>query len=298
MCATLVAMNLAPLEAPHGYAPLTPDEWVTRWGLYDYGAYAGDDKDVIRQMPGHAALHHRFIQANPRALVNAVVLDVDHPQAVFKALERPRNHPDPSWVIETTNGAHVGWWLAEPVTRTDVAREKPLRLLARIQQGLAKELDADPNYTGFITRSPVYPALKTGDVLWGSKRSYELNELRTPSIPRQLARKPANIQGDLGRNCCLFEQGRHHAYAIYRHQGYPGYNALLPAVTSILIDLNSQFPTPLPLTEVKQIANSIATWTAKHHTKQNFTSIQRTRGRRSAKARQSNRDEQLRTALK
>ena len=280
-------MNIAPLEAPHGYATLTPHEWVNRWGLYDYGAYAGDAKNAIRQMPGNAALNHRFVQANPRALVNAVVLDVDHPTAVMKALERPREHPDPSWVVETPRGAHVGWWLAEPVTRTDVAREKPLRLLARIQQGLAKELGADPNYTGFITRSPVYPALRPGDVLWGSTRSYELSELRTPSMPRQLARKPSNIVGDLGRNCCLFEQGRHHAYAIYRHQGYPGYNALLPAVTSILLDLNTEFQTPLPHIEVRHIATSIAKWTAERHTRQDFTNIQRKRGQRSAISRRS-----------
>lgn len=281
----------------------TAEKWRTRWGLLEHGAHAGDTKATIRHEYGPTAIQKRFVQTNPRAMVAAVVVDIDRPSAVMDALARPHEHPAPSWVIETDRGAHVGWWLADPVTRTDAAHEKPLRYLARVQEGLRRSLDADPAYSGFITRNPTFAGLIPGDVIWGTDRQFQLRDMRTGAMPKQLARKPQNVSGDLGRNCALFQSGRHEAYRLNRQMDYPGADGLYRAMISHLLDLNGQMggPGPLPLAEVRSIASSIATWTSQHHSAETFREIQTKRGhkggRESGETRRANR-ENIRTSLK
>lgn len=265
------------------------DLWATRWGLLDASAYAGDRKDSCHPMTGAAALQRRFIQTNPRRMLNALVVDVDRPSAIMDTLERPHEHPDPSWVIETNRGAHVGWWLRDPVCRSDYAQEKPLRYAARVQEGLVRVLKADPAFTGFITRNPVFPGLSAGEVIWGTENTYTLADLRTSAMPRQLPKKIANIRSDLGRNCALFEHARHEVYRLNRIMGYPTATALYHASLSHLLDVNGTISTtvggPLPLPEVRSMARSMAKWTTCNHTPEQFTTIQSTRGQRSAEKR-------------
>lgn len=259
------------------------DEWADRWGLLDAGAYAGAAKDTVRRMPGTAAIQQRFIQANPNRMMNALVVDIDRPSAVMDALERPHEHPDPSWVIETNRGAHVGWWLSDPVCRSDYAALKPLRYAARVQEGLVKLLGADPAFTGFITRNPTFPALAPGEVIWGTDKAYELADLRTSTMPRILPKKATTARSDLGRNCALFEQGRHEVYRLNRAMRFPGSDALFRAALSHLLDLNGSIRSdaggPLPVNEVRSIASSMAKWTAKTHTAQGFIDHQQRAGR-------------------
>lgn len=265
------------------------EAWTERWGLLDAGAYAGSAKSAVARMPGTAAIRKRFIQANPRRMVNAIVVDIDRPSAVMDALERPHEHPDPSWVIETDRGAHVGWWLSDPVCRSDYAAVKPLRYAARIQEGLVKLLGADPAFTGFITRNPTFPALAPGEVIWGADTAYELADMRTSTMPRILPKKARTARSDLGRNCALFEEGRHAIYRLNREMNYPGADALYRVSLSHLLDLNGSISSdaggPLPTSEVRSIASSIAKWTAKNHTSQSFIQRQRRASEKSAEAR-------------
>lgn len=263
------------------------DIWIDRWGLIDHGAMGGATKTTIRRMPGTAAVQQRFIQANPRRFQNALVVDIDRASAVMDALEKPHEHPDPSWVIETDRGAHVGWWLSSPVCRSEYAARKPMRYAARVQEGLVRTLGADPAYTGFITRNPVFSDLAPGEVIWGSERAYELGEMRTATMPRQLPRKTENARTDLGRNCALFEEGRHEVYRLNRAMGFPHADALYRAALSHLLDLNSAIPKtaggPLDLAEVRSIASSMARWTAEHHTAETFRQRQSWAGTRAGK---------------
>lgn len=273
------------------------EAWTERWGLLDAGAYAGSAKSAVARMPGTAAIRKRFIQANPRRMVNALVVDIDRPSAVMDALERPHEHPDPSWVIETDRGAHVGWWLSDPVCRSDYAALKPLRYAARIQEGLVKLLGADPAFTGFITRNPTFPALAPGEVIWGADTAYELADLRTSTMPRILPKKARTARSDLGRNCALFEQGRHEVYRLNRAMSFPGTDALFRASLSHLLDLNGSIRDdaggPLPVSEVRSIASSMARWTAKNHTAQGFIQHQRIANKKSATARRQETEKKL-----
>jgi hypothetical protein len=280
-------------------AQVRADTWTERWGLLDAGAYAGSTKSAVKRMSGTAAIRKRFIQANPNRMMNALVVDIDRPSAVMDALERPHEHPDPSWVIETNRGAHVGWWLSDPVCRSDYAALKPLRYAARIQEGLVKLLGADPAFTGFITRNPTFPALAPGEVIWGADTTYELADLRTSTMPRILPKKTTTARSDLGRNCALFEEGRHAIYRLNRAMDYPGTDALYRASLSHLLDLNGSISNdaggPLPTSEVRSIASSIAKWTAKNHTAQSFIAHQQRAGHKGGKKSGTARGGKLRT---
>src|SRR5699024_979610 len=151
--------------------------------------------------------------------------------------ERPHEHPEPSWVIETHRGAHVGWWLSDPVCRSDYAALKPLRYAARVQAGLVKLLGADPAFTGFITRNPTFPALAPGEVIWGTDKTDELAETRTSAMPRILANRVEPPRSSLGRICASFELARHEGYRFYRASDFPRTDALFRASMSHCLDL-------------------------------------------------------------
>lgn len=91
--------------------------------------------------------------------------------------------------------------------------------------------------------------------------------MRTSTMPRILPKKARTARSDLGRNCALFEEGRHAIYRLNRAMDYPGTDALYRASLSHLLDLNGSINSsaggPLPTSEVRSIASSIAKWTAK-----------------------------------
>lgn len=124
-------------------------------------------------------------------------------------------------------------------------------------------------------------------MIWGGERAYELGEMRTTAMPRQLPRKTENARTDLGRNCALFEEGRHEVYRLNRAMDFPHADALYRAALSHLLDLNSAIPHtaggPLDLAEVRSIASSMARWTAEHHTAETFRQRQSWAGTRAGK---------------
>ena len=61
-------------------------------------------------------------------------------------------------------------------------------------------------------------------------------------MSRQLPLKTENTRTDLGRNCALFEEGRHEVYRLNRAMGFPHADALYRAALSHLLDLNGAIP--------------------------------------------------------
>lgn len=245
-------------------AVLTPDTWRERY--LSRFPLATDDLELgVWRERRERALRRQYVETSPRALVAAVVIDVDRPNAVLRAFERPSDHPMPSWVVEGNNGhGHVGWWLESPVCRTDAARVDPLRYLARVTEGLRRSLDGDQAYTGLLTRNPLHA---DADVIWGTDRAYSLRDLGTIHTPRQLPRKPEQSSG-LGRNCTLFHTARKALYIQY--------DPARPAdewhrmVTRHCNEVNATFDAglggPLPFSEVQATASSISRWTRRNLT--------------------------------
>jgi hypothetical protein len=276
--------------------------WLPLWPL------ASDDllEGVYRQSRV-SALGKRYIETNPQALSNLLVVDIDHPDAALRALSANGSHPMPNAVVENrVNGhAHAVWALSEPVTRTEYARRKPLAYAAAVVEGLRRAVDGDNGYSGLLTKNPIHDRW---DTLWLHSDLRPLDGLveelgghMPPPRWRDSARQRANPVG-LGRNCALFETARHWAYRALRHY-LPDRDThgLHTAIHTEVSTRNHAFTEPLPTSEARAIAASIHRWiTTKSRMwadgptvyEATFTTIQASRSRKGAQARANAKKEQ------
>ena len=278
--------------------------WLPLWPL------ASDDLlHGIYRTSRHNALDRRYIEANPQAMSNLLVVDIDHPDALMRAMWN-RQEWQPNAVVENpANGhAHAVWALAEPVTRTEYARRKPVAYAAAVTEGLRRSVDGDKGYSGLMTKNPTHDQWEAS---WLTDHLYNLDELNEhltvadfmppDSWQRTKRKKPVG----LGRNCTLFETARTWAYREIRHHwGDP--SGLVDAISLKAHDLNGQFSEPLPIREAEDIARSISRWIITQSRmwadgpdayNRRFTDTQRERGRRSAEARWGTAEERERRRL-
>lgn len=245
------------------------------------------------------ALDRRLIETNPAALTSLLAVDVDHPDALIRALWDRANWL-PTVVTENPgNGhAHAIWALTAPVATTEYAHRRPLALAAAVTEGLRRSVDGDPAFGGLITKNPLN---QDWIAHWVTSHTYGLNELAghlddadlmPPASWRRARRR--NPVG-LGRNCCLFETARTWAYREARHHwGDP--DGLHRAIATTVRDLNAGFSDPLPSSETRAIATSIHKWiTTKSRIwkdgpatyEATFITIQSARGKKSRASRWS-----------
>ena len=243
------------------------------------------------------ALDRRLIETNPTALTSLLAVDVDHPDALIRALwDRADWLPTVVTENPTSGHAHAIWALTAPVATTEYAHRRPLALAAAVTEGLRRSVDGDPAFGGLITKNPLNGNWSTH---WVTSHTYGLRELAghlddadlmPPASWRRARRK--NPVG-LGRNCCLFETARTWAYREARHHwGDP--DGLHRAITSTVRDLNQNFSDPLPSSETRAIATSIHKWiTTKSRIwkdgpatyEATFITIQSARGKKSGQKR-------------
>lgn len=265
-------------------------------------------RGVYRQKR-ESALERRFIEANPQALSNLLVVDVDHNDALYRCLEMKHGWV-PNAVVENPNNghAHAVWALAEPVTRTDYGSRKAIAYAAAITEGLRRSVDGDAGYSGLMTKNPTHEAWRDS---WFTDRLYSLPELESrlsdsgdmpsPSWNRKRRRNPVG----LGRNCSIFETARTWAYREIRHYwGEP--LQLRTAIQAHVHGLNAEFTEPLPTNEAHHIAESIWRWiTTRSRLWQDgpavyeatFSTIQAARGRKSGQKRRTALDERQQLIL-
>lgn len=232
--------------------------WLPLWPL------ASDDlRTGIYRTARKDARGRRYIEANPQALSNLLVVDVDHEDALMRALWDRREWLPNAVVENPANGhAHAVWALAEPVTRTEYAQRKPLAFAAAVTEGLRRSVDGDAAYSGLITKNPEHADWHAS---WTSDRLYSLGELAehldaagfmpAPSWRRARRRNPVG----LGRNCAIFETARHWAYREIRHH-WGDSAGLRAAILAHVHELNAEFSEPLPANEARDIAHSIHRW--------------------------------------
>ncbi|OLL89116.1 hypothetical protein Ae356Ps1_6232c [Pseudonocardia sp. Ae356_Ps1] len=257
---------------------------------------ATDDFDAgCRRMPRTAALRRRHIEVNPNPLIRLLVIDVDHPDAVLRALSSLGNHPMPAAIIENpANGhAHAVWPVTVPVNATNYGSRQALCLAQAIEEALRRAVDGDPAYTGRMMKNPLSP-----DHLCHllSKRTYTLRQMQgvlapaghMPSRGWHAQRRRAPV--GYGRNETLFHSVRQFGYrAIRHHWGDPdGFRA---TVSRELALRNADFSVPLSDNELDHIGKSISGWTIHHSRMWNdgpavydatFITIQAARGRKGA----------------
>lgn len=270
----------------------TGTRWEQLW-LPGFPLASDDLRAGIYRMARGKALGRRYIEANPDALSNLLVVDVDHPDALMRSIW-DRDGWRPTAVVENPiNGhAHAVWALAAPVTRTEYASRKATAYAAAVTEGLRRSVDGDRGYSGLITKNPQHAAW---DLTWWTDQPYTLDHLSDrlddgghlpPPSWRKTRRK--NPVG-LGRNCAIFETARTWAYREVRHHwGDP--EGLHIAIRERVAELNAGYSEPLPANEAGDIARSIWRWITTRSQmwadgpvvyEATFTAIQSARGRKS-----------------
>ena len=222
----------------------------------------------------------RYVEHSPHALLGSIVIDCDHRNAALRAFEKPRDHPTPNWVAQSPSGrAHIGWWLAASVCKTDSARLQPIRYAQRIEAGLRLCVGGDPAYGSRLTKNPIHPDWET---IYGPARGYTLHELATIHTPRQMPRTPAKAAG-LGRNVTMFDTARVWSYGQWwtYHEGIQ--RDWEYAVLQHCHAINSEFATPLPFVEVKATAQSISRWIWRNFDEKKYRALQAEKGRAGGK---------------
>ncbi|MGL9724748.1 replication initiation protein [Sodalis sp. (in: enterobacteria)] len=158
--------------------------------------------------------------------------------------------------------------------------------LKKIYGALCLKLEADVNYCGLICKNPNHP---DWDVTEWEANLYTLDwladfvDLDTNSEPK------ITKETTQGRNCALFNALRCWAYGEVR-KGCPCYAAWEDACLDYAFYLNTQNPVPLPVSEVKSVAKSVARGTFNNPSAKQFSEyvarthtpeIQAARGRKS-----------------
>ncbi len=233
------------------------------------------------RMSREDALAMRYVEHSPHALLGSIVVDCDHPDAAMRAFEKPSDHPAPNWVAQSPSGrAHLGWWLAAPVCRTDSARLQPLRFAQRIEAGLRTSVDGDFAYGGQLTKNPIHASWET---IYGPAQAYELRDLATIHTPRQMPRLPERAAG-LGRNVTMFDTARTWAYPQWWHHRNGSAGAWEQLVLQRCHAINTEFAVPLPFIEVRATARSISRWIWRNFTEADYRARQAHLGMLGGKA--------------
>jgi hypothetical protein len=268
------------------------EQWEQLW-LPVFPLASDDLRAGVYRERRPGALRRKYIEANPHALSNLLVVDIDHADALTRALWGRQDWLPNAVVENPANGhAHAVWALREPITRTEYARRKPIALGAAVVEGLRRSVDGDAGYSGLITKNPTHDAWEPH---WITDELRSLGQLQEhledagfmPSASWKRSKRRNQV--GLGQNCSIFESARTWAYRELRHYfGAPQMYA--DAVLAHVLELNAEFPEPLPYSEAKAIASSISRWVITKSRmwadgpvvyEATFSTIQSARGRRS-----------------
>ena len=243
--------------------------------------YCTDCLGVMNIRPKRLAVKQKYLQVNQPCVTTYLIFDIDREGAVLAWSDN--NLPAPSWTSKNkTNGhAHIVYRLKVPFCTSDIAHLKPIRYAAAIQSALIQRLKADRGYAGLLTKNPYHSYWQNQG--W-TEYEYTLDELADYIDLQGHPLKGRECSG-LGRNCELFDNVRHWAYKAIREYWSPNYKCKWnDAVYAQVEALNIQFTAPLPVSEVKAIAKSIANWTYRQFSPAKFRASQAVKGRKGGKA--------------
>lgn len=228
--------------------------------------YCADDLGQGLQVrPLLAALERRHIQYNPPAAINWLAFDIDRP---FDFGSEWSQVAPPNIVVHNrANGhAHALYGLAAGVSRTSASRLAPLRLLAAINESYRHALGADVGFTELICKNPLHAHWRV-ELL--REPLYDLHELAEyvdlDASDRRVRATPKRQQTGLGRNCNLFNSLRAWAYKWHGEYTSGSVDKWHAAVLERAEKLNT-FAQPLPSSEIRATARSVAKWTWSHYT--------------------------------
>lgn len=260
-------------------------------GRWPRRPYCSDNLDAgvkIRSLK--AAVLCPYIQANPPNLRVWMLFDIDRPGGGIAWEDA--NLPPPSWaaVNRQNRHAHLSWGLTAPVlVDSPDLRQHPLRYLCAVEAAFRIALEADPGFTGLITKNPAHPLWL---VLRGGMLAYALGDLaRWVDLPKYAPkRKPEEV--GLGRNVTVFDWLRHKAYREVRAWKAIKIRGIwvewLQYLYGKSLERNGDLARPMDSRECWHIAKSVSRWVWKDFdveaSDQRFRQLQMWRGERGGKA--------------
>jgi Replicase family/Primase C terminal 1 (PriCT-1) len=250
--------------------------------------------DGMRRRPRQEALQYALIEFNTAGRLSWLLFDHDEEDS-FGCWERA-GLPKPNFYAQNrSNGhGHLGYQLQTPVGLLGLSRERPIRLAADVQRGMTRRLGADPAFANRFGKNPSHGRWASS---WFAARPYDLGDLLVALDRRDLEfpSSRAEISG-ISRNCDLFDVLRQYAYANVRAFKSTGYG---PSAwrDRLLLEARGQnigFACPLTVSELRQIAQSVARWTWRRFSEHQFAQIQAHRakvlGQRRGAAAEANAD--------
>jgi Replicase family/Primase C terminal 1 (PriCT-1) len=233
--------------------------------------YVGDGLQIRRR---GAALQKRHIQLNGPATLRWMIHDIDRPDAYFA--HRDAVVAEPTFIaINKANGhAHAATLLAIPVARHYAAKAAPLRYFAAVELGYARRIGADLHYAGLMVKNPLHPDWR---VEWRGQRATELDELASWLDFEDMAPELSlAATTGAGRNVTLFDDLRALAYREVLRDKRDGnsFDRFHGTLVQVAATINGQFSRPLPVSEVRAIAKSVARWTWRHFSLEQFSILQ------------------------
>ena len=243
--------------------------------------YCMDEKPGYMVIRSKAiAVKKPYIQVNPPVTTIYFVFDDDKNDAALSWFDS--NLPAPYWTTQNPeNGhAHICYKLEIPLHTSEFSSIKAIKYAQAVYYAYALKMGADLSYSQLITKNPLHPQHRT--TYW-TKQAYSLDYLADfVDLPKKLPKK-LEVVG-LGRNVTMFEKGRRWAYtAIRDYMHHHSSSAWEHAVKTHLEAINSTFEPPLPYSEVKATAKSIAKWVWQRFSYGDFSEIQAKRGAKGGK---------------
>lgn len=235
----------------------------------------------LKIRPKKIAITMQYIQGNQPCMLHYLFFDIDRYDAAMAWHDA--NLPMPYWTAQTQeNGhAHICYKLEIPVCISELASKKAMVYAAKVQAGMAEKLGADVGYSHLITKNPFHSDWRT--TFW-SRQAYTLDYLADfIDLPKKLTKEQEG--SGLGRNCTMFDIVRIWAYKAIRAHRSSTFDAWYTAVLKQAINANEAFIEPLPYSEVKATARSIAKycWKNDGYHYQEFVDRQTRKGRSGGK---------------
>ncbi|MFA1576587.1 replication initiation protein [Vibrio cyclitrophicus] len=243
--------------------------------------YCTDELGVTHIRPKNTAIKKKYLQVNQPKLVTYLIFDIDRQGGVLAWYDN--DLPTPYWTSKNPENAHahIAYRLKVPFCTSDIAHCEPIRYAAAIESAMIERLKADRGFAGLLTKNPLHPHWQ--NEFW-TEHEYTLDELADYLDLKGHPLRGSEVSG-LGRNCELFDSVRQWSYKAIREFWAPNYKRQWnSAVYDHVEALNAQFKVPLPVSEVKGIAKSIANWTYREFTPEKFRQSQAKKGAKGGKA--------------
>lgn len=225
------------------------------------------------------ALRRAILQFNARHSLSWLAFDIDRSTAALDWEDRHAPAPNIVMVNPNNGHAHYLYGLETPVHNYAEARPKPQRYIAAVDCALCDLLEADPGYSKLLCKNPLHDRWT---VLTPRTFLYDLGELADyVDLSKYKDRRRRLPTSGLGRNCTLFELLRLWAYKA-RRDPWLSESFFYEAVLGHALRINDGFTPPLPHSEVRATARSVARWTWRRMSSEGFKAVQVARSKKAA----------------